>query len=145
MLKKILVTTDGSEISKKAVKEAVDFAASYGSTIVGLAVAETFPKVVLPEIGANYDLKSIEDDILRQTVVNANFIADLAKAAGATCEIHTVKAEHPHEAILKFATETGCDSIFMASHGRRGLDKLILGSQTQKVLAHSKLPVLVFK
>lgn len=145
MLKKILLTTDGSELSQKAVKAAVDFAASYGSTIVGLAVAETFPDAVIPEIGAGYDLKGIERDILRQTVLNADFIADCAKSAGAKYEIHTVKAEHPHEAILKFAAEVGCDSIFMASHGRKGLNKLIMGSQTQKVLAHSKIPVLVFK
>ncbi|RBA23632.1 universal stress protein [Herminiimonas fonticola] len=145
MLKKILLATDGSEISKKAIKEAVDFAASYGSTIVGLAVAEIFPHVVMPEIGAGYDLNRIENDIQRQSELNAKYIADYAKTVGALCEVHTVKAVQPYEEILRFATQTGCDSIVMASHGRKGLDKLILGSQTQKVLTYSKIPVLVFK
>ncbi len=145
MLKKILLATDGSELSKKAVAAAVEFAASYGSKIVGLAVSEIFQTLIMPELGAGYDLKGIEDEIFQQSKLNADFIADCAKKAGAACEIHTVKGVHPHEEILRFATEYGCDSIFMASHGRKGFDKLLLGSETQKVLTYSKIPVLVFK
>lgn len=145
MLKKILLATDGSDLSKNAVIQAVDFAASYGSKIVGLAVSEIFPTIVMPELGAGYDLKGIEEEVFQQTKLNAGFIAECAKKTGAACEVLTVKGAHPHEEILRIATEYGCDSIFMASHGRKGLNKLILGSETQKVLAYSKLPVLVFK
>ncbi|WP_232511965.1 universal stress protein [Herbaspirillum sp. meg3] len=145
MLKKILLATDGSELSKNAVRAAVDFAASYGSTIVGLAVSEIFSSLIMPEMGAGYDLKGIEDEIFEQSKLNAEFVAECAKKSGVACEVHTVKGTHPHEEILRFATEYGCDAIFMASHGRHGLDKLILGSEAQKVLTFSKLPVLVFK
>jgi len=145
MLKKILLATDGSELSRKAVTQAVDFAASYGSKIVGLAVSEIFASLIMPELGGGYDLQGIEDEIFRQSKLNADFVAECAKKAGAACEVHTVKGLHPYEEILRFATEYGCDSIFIASHGRKGLDKLILGSETQKVLAYSKIPVLVFK
>lgn len=145
MLNKILLATDGSELSKRAVLAAVNFAASYGSRIVGLAVSEIFPNLVMPALGAGYDLKGIEEETFAQSKLNADYIADCAKKAGADYEVHTVKGTHAHEEILRFATEFGCDSIFMASHGRKGLDKLILGSETQKVLTYSKLPVLVFK
>ncbi|WP_265214222.1 universal stress protein [Herbaspirillum lusitanum] len=145
MLKKILLATDGSELSKRAVAAAVDFAASYGSKIVGLAVSEIFPSLIMPELGAGYGLQGIEAEIFAQSKLNAGYIADCAKKAGADCEVHTVKGTHANEEILRFAKEYGCDSIFMASHGRKGLDKLMLGSETQKVLTYSKIPVLVFK
>jgi len=145
MLKKILLATDGSDISKKAIAAAVEFAASYGSKIVGVAVAEVFESLIMPDMGAAYDLRGIEREIHQQTELNAQFIADCAKTAGAQCEVHTVSGVHPHEEILRLATQLDCDSIFMASHGRKGMDKLLLGSETQKVLAYSKIPVLVFK
>lgn len=95
--------------------------------------------------GAGYDLKAIEDEVFRAAEVNARFIATCAEKAGVSCETHTVKGTHPHEEIIKAAGQYHCDVIFMASHGRKGLDKLFLGSETQKVLAHSTLPVLVFR
>lgn len=140
MLKTILVATDGSDLSKKAITAAVDFAASYGSKIVGLSVAEVFPEVFL-----DYDLRAIEDDMQQQAVANANFIADCAKKAGVDCEVHTATGVRPYQEIIKTAEKFHCDTIFMASHGKKGLDKVLLGSETQKVLSHSTIPVLVFR
>ena len=72
-------------------------------------------------------------------------VAELAGAGGVACQAHTVEALHPWEAILDHAKTQGCDVIVMASHGRRGLSALLLGSETQKVLTHSAIPVLVIK
>ncbi|MFC7299738.1 universal stress protein [Herminiimonas aquatilis] len=140
MLKTILVATDGSDLSKKAITAAVDFAASYGSKIVGLSVAEVFPEVFL-----DYDLRAIEDDMQQQAAANADFISECAKKAGVDCEVHTATGTRPHQEIIKAAEQFHCDTIFMASHGKKGLDKVLLGSETQKVLSHSTIPVLVFR
>jgi nucleotide-binding universal stress UspA family protein len=72
-------------------------------------------------------------------------IKTAASAAGVPCEVMHVNAEHPYEGIIDTAKTVGCDLIFMASHGRRGASALILGSETVKVLTHSKTPVLVFR
>jgi nucleotide-binding universal stress UspA family protein len=72
-------------------------------------------------------------------------VADAAAAAGVACRGHTVEALHPWEAILEHGKEQACDVIVMASHGRRGVSALLLGSETQKVLTHSTLPVLVVR
>ncbi|WP_034298792.1 universal stress protein [Herbaspirillum sp. RV1423] len=144
MFKTILLATDGSELSRKTIAATVDFAASYGSKIVGLCVAEVFSNLVTPVL-ITYDLNALEEEVYKQSVQNVNVIAEYAKKAGVPCEVHTVKGTHPYEEILKCATQFHCDAIVMASYGRKGLDKLLLGSETQKVLAHSTIPVLVFK
>jgi nucleotide-binding universal stress UspA family protein len=72
-------------------------------------------------------------------------VVDACKAAGVACEAHTVEALHPWEAIIDHAERTKCDLLVMASHGRRGVSALLLGSETQKVLTHSKVPVLVVR
>ena len=145
MLKSILLTTDGSELSKLAIAAALKLAATHGSHIVGFAVAETFPHLVMPGMGATFDLNSIQQEIMQNAQTAADYIAESAAAAGVTCEIHVTQGAHPYEEILKAAETYQCDTIFMASHGRKGVDRLFLGSETQKVLAHSTLPVLVFK
>ena len=72
-------------------------------------------------------------------------IADRARAAGVEYDADYAQSDHPHEAIIHAALKHGCDLIFMASHGRRGLSALLLGSETQKVLTHTKIPVLVYR
>jgi nucleotide-binding universal stress UspA family protein len=72
-------------------------------------------------------------------------VVGVAGNAGVTCHAHTVEALHPWEAILDHAKTQGCDLVVMASHGRRGLSAMLLGSETQKVLTHSSIPVLVIK
>jgi nucleotide-binding universal stress UspA family protein len=145
MFKKILVPTDGSDLSDKAISQAIEFAKSFGSTIVGLSVAEPYPFTPLYE-GVSVPESNIYEDRMRDLAqLHVQKITDAAKEAHILCETFTTQSFSPYEEIVAAAKKYGCDAIFMASHGRRGLNKLFLGSETQKVLAHTTLPVLVLR
>jgi nucleotide-binding universal stress UspA family protein len=148
MYKSILLPTDGSKPSGKAVKQGIALARSLGSKITVLNVRPEFQMVidegfVMPNIGA---LKKRFDE---QTVKQARKIVDAAaadaKSAGIKCEVIVDQHAHPYESILRHAKKTKCDLIVMGSHGRTGLASLLLGSETSKVLTHSKIPVLVVR
>ncbi len=144
MFKKILLPTDGSDQSDKAIAGAVDFAKTLGASIVGMTAVEPYSYANLSE----YQPESPEDYEARHAKVAAARLAKIAAVAakrGVKAETKTVHSFSPYEAIIKAATESGCDLIFMSSHGRRGLDALLLGSETQKVLTHSKIPVMVYR
>jgi nucleotide-binding universal stress UspA family protein len=145
MFKKILVPTDGSPLSDKSIKAAADFAAATGASIVGLSVAQLYPYMLMPEAGAMVDITMYEDvqDQMAQQYVSK--LEAVAKAANVQCLAMARRAVHPYEEIISMAKEHQCDLIWMASHGRRGLDKLLLGSETQRVLAHSTIPVMVYR
>lgn len=145
MFKKILVATDGSPLSIAAVTAAIEFAAVSGASIVGLSLAQLYPFLLMPEAGAMVDLSMFEDvqDQVAQQAVNK--LQEQARAAGVSCVVLTKRAIHPFEEIISTAEESQCDLIWVASHGRRGLDKLLLGSETQRVLAHSTIPVMVYR
>ena len=145
MFKKILVPTDGSALSDKAVQAALDFAAATGASAVGLSVAQLYPFMLMPEAGAMVDLSTyeeIQDKSAQQAMDKFRQMASDTKVA---CEVLATRGIHPYEEIIKVATERGCDLIWMASHGRKGLDKLLLGSETQRVLSHASIPVLVWR
>lgn len=145
MFKKILIPTDGSALSEKSAKAALDFAAQHGATVVGLAVAEAYPFMLMPEAGAMVDLSTYEelqDKSAQQAMERLRAMAD---AAGVSSEVLSTRGVHPYEEIINTASAKGCDLIWMGSHGRKGLDKLLLGSETQRVLSHSKLPVMVYR
>jgi nucleotide-binding universal stress UspA family protein len=144
MYKKILVPTDGSELSEQAVAAAIDFARASNAEIVAFSVAEPFP-LVAAEGAMVIDL-GIELEQRRQIAQqNVDRVAQAAKAAGVSCNTATAYSVLPHEEIINAANENKCDLIFMASHGRHGLSRLLAGSVTQKVLAHSIIPVLVLR
>ena len=144
MYKRILVPTDGSEISTKAVQTAATLARQSGAGLVALSVKEPFPYSAISEMQPvpPQEFYDAQERIATERVKQA---VDAAQAAGVTCQGFTVEALHPWEAILDHAKSQGCDLIVMASHGRRGLTALLLGSETQKVLTHSPIPVLVVK
>ena len=145
MFRKILVATDGSPLSVAAASAAIEFAAASGASIVGLSLAQLYPYMLMPEAGAMVDLSMYEeaqDQVAEQAVKKLD---DQARAAGVSCVTLTKRAVHPYEEIISTAQENRCDVIWMASHGRRGLDKLLLGSETQRVLAHSTIPVMVYR
>ncbi len=145
MFRKILVATDGSPVSGAAASAAIEFAAASGASIVGLSLAQLYPYMLMPEAGAMVDLSMYEeaqDQMAEQAVKK---LEEQAKAAGVNCVVCTKRAVHPYEEIITTAHENKCDLIWMASHGRRGLDKLLLGSETQRVLAHSSIPVMVYR
>lgn len=145
MYKKILVPTDGSKLSDQAATAAIDFAKLCSADVVALSVAEPYPLMPAAE-GAMVIDTGFEADILEKMAQeNADKVAKQARDAGLHAEALTVFSVVPHEEIIRTATEHGCDLIFMASHGRRGLSKLLAGSVTQNVLAYSSIPVMVLR
>jgi nucleotide-binding universal stress UspA family protein len=144
MFKRILVPTDGSDITAKAIDAAIALAKSVDAQLYTISVKEPFPYSAISEMQPTppqefFDAQERIASKRVQTVVGA------AAAAGVTCQAHTVEALHPWEAIIDHAKRLECDLLVMASHGRRGVSALLLGSETQKVLTHSKVPVLVVR
>jgi nucleotide-binding universal stress UspA family protein len=146
MFKHILVATDGSRLSDKAVDTAIRLAAKLGAKLTGFHVTEEYPVTAFPEYAIAYGGLTAEDWTAGQEK-RARRILDrvVARAgkAGVACNTGFKLAVHPYESIVEQARKRRCDLIVMASHGRRGLQGLVLGSETNKVLTHSKVPVLV--
>lgn len=147
MFKHVLIPTDGSPVAAKAVKAGLKLAAELGARVTAyVAVAP----VQQPASSEGYLLDaSLMKQFQKQAVDAAErqleAIAKLAKAAGVSCTGVAAVAYTPYEGIIETAKKRKCDAIFMASHGRRGLAGLVLGSVTHKVLTHSKIPVLVYR
>ncbi len=151
MFRHLLVPTDGSDLSDGTIRRAVSFSQESGATITFLHV---LANLAMPPQGSLYgDPVLLDPAVVEQFTQAERSYADellgraraLAEEAGVPCD--TAIGEHPvvYEAIIDAATRHGCDLIFMASHGRRGLAGLLLGSETQRVLTHTELPVLVFR
>lgn len=144
MYKRILVPTDGSDITAKAVQTSIGLAKLTGAELFAIGVKEPFPYSAISEMQP-VPPQEFYDAQERIAAGNVRTVIDAATAAGLKCQGHTVEALHAWEAILDHAKTQGCDLVVMASHGRRGLSALLLGSETQKVLTHSAIPVLVIK
>jgi nucleotide-binding universal stress UspA family protein len=144
MYKHILVPTDGSDISTKAVQHAIALARLTGAKLSTLSVKEPFPYSAISEMQPTPP-QEFYDAQERMAAARVKAVAELAAAAGVECASSTVEAVHPWEAICDQARERQCDLIVMASHGRRGVAALLLGSETQRVLTHSSTPVLVVR
>jgi nucleotide-binding universal stress UspA family protein len=142
MYQRILVPTDGSEITSKAVQAAVDLARNGGGQLFTISVKEPFPYSAISEMQP-VPPQEFYDAQERIAAARVKAVSDAAQAAGVACSAHTVEALHPWEAILDHAKAQGCDLVVMASHGRRGVAGVLLGSETQKVLVQAKVPVLV--
>jgi nucleotide-binding universal stress UspA family protein len=145
MYKNILIPTDGSELAGKAVQHGLTLAKAIGAKVTAVTVSRPF-RVFTLEMGMVEDTAG--DYKKRMQVHSAQTlgaVADQAKTAGVTCETVQVEHEHPYQAIIDAAKSKGCDLIVMASHGRRGVAAFVLGSETVKVLTHSKIPVLVHR
>lgn len=147
MFKKILVPTDGSDLSGNAVIKAVGFAKDTGASLIFVHVLPEYVPAAFAEFPAASQASFA--DFMQATEETAKNIlgkaAAGAKAAGVSHETCTIRHGQPWKAIIDVCRERGADLIFMASHGRRGLSALVLGSETQKVLTHSSTPVLVFR
>ena len=144
MFTRILVPTDGSDITVKAAHTAIDLAKRLDARLFIVGVKEPFPYSAIFEIQPRPP-QELYDAQERIASARVKALADLAEAAGVPHSGHTVEALHPWEAILEMAKQKGCDLIVMASHGRRGMAALLIGSETSRVLTHSPLPVLVVK
>lgn len=147
MFRSILLPTDGSPLSTRAAKLAVKLAASTGARLTALHVIAYFEPPEYFDGMAVYPEMFSPAEYKRATETQAQKMLDrvkkLAGAASVRCDTMTMNARTPWEGIIKAARSKGCDGIVMASHGRRGLQSIILGSETTKVLTHSKVPVLV--
>lgn len=147
MYKHIMLPVDGSEPSLRAEKECIAFAKSIRAKVTAIHVVSRFHLHVQPWASPKAMITKIEQEHEEEARETAQkMLAELearAKADGVECESVVVVADNPHEEIIRNAEALGCDLIMMASHGRRGLDAVLLGSETTKVLTHSKLPVLV--
>ena len=144
MFKKILLPTDGSELSGKAIDGGLVFAKALGASVVGVTVIGPYSYSNLSEYRPE-SLDDYEQRMLKVAAERLGRVADAAARAGVAVETKTVKSFSPYEAIIDAAKSTGCDVIFMASHGRKGLSAVLLGSETQKVLTHSTIPVMVYR
>ncbi len=145
MYKCILVPTDGSEFCKRAIEHAVKLAKLTQAKIVGVTV--TFPlHTGTPHMMFPTELRSvIHEQTVKEAAEKLAGLEAAAKAGGVPFETIRKAHDHPWEAIIQVAQEKGCDLIVMASHGRSGVSAVVLGSETQKVLTHSTIPVLVVR
>ena len=143
MYKHILVPTDGSKLSLKAARAAARLAAPLKARITTLYVMQPFTPPNGAEGIAFRMQQSIREYEQDERKVADRALAKATTAAGGTCDKASVFDDNPWRAIIRAADSKKCDLIVMASHGRRGLAGLLLGSETQKVLTHSKTPVLV--
>jgi len=163
MFKHILLPTDGSELSAAATHQGILFAKSIRAKVTGLCVMPLnykfpysggIPTEVLG--GSAKQTRELAEAYLATIEKGAEIAKKLAEAylstierdakvAGVACDVVYERNDSPYEAIIRVAEKTGCDLIMMASHGRRGVGALLIGSETQKVLTHSKIPVLVYR
>ena len=147
MFKHLLVPTDGSTMSIETRDRAITFARETGAKLTFFHVKPEFPIALYGE-GALVDPTTPQQfselaDQQAKSILDA--CMDKAKTGGVTCDSRSKTSSSVHGAIVAAANEVGADLIFMASHGRRGLSSLLLGSETHKVLTHSTIPVLVFR
>lgn len=147
MYRKLLVATDGSPLSKKAVESAIELAGAIGAELVALYVVPRYPVSyfegslsVSPQEVARIEKQWTDKG---QDVVDA--VASAAQAAGIKAKAVVARSDLVAESILAAAKKHRCDLIVMASHGRKGLKRILLGSETQHVLTHSTVPVLVLR
>lgn len=147
MFKHILVPTDGSELSQKTAQRAVSFAKEAGARITVFFAKSEYPVTYYGE-GALIDPTTPEKFAEMMDAQADQIMGEVEKLcaeSGVPCSRLTLTSDVPYQAIIEAAERSGCDLIFMASHGRRGFAALLLGSETHKVLTHSKIPVLVYR
>jgi nucleotide-binding universal stress UspA family protein len=145
MFKHILIPTDGSDLSRKAILYGVQLAKESDAKVTGLTVAEPYRAPAMDAVLIPVDEEDYEEQsrILSEKAMEQ--VKTAAEAAGVPCETIREVHDQPYRAIIDAAQALGCDLIVMASHGRRGISALLLGSETVKVLTHSSIPVLVYR
>jgi nucleotide-binding universal stress UspA family protein len=141
---RILVTTDGSELSRKAVTTAVELASALGAEIVAFTAMSPYPYSGIGESSgvAGEDYQASAGAEASDRLAEAERIA---RASGVACHTSMLEDDQPFRAIIAAAEKHDCGLIVMASHGRRGVEALVLGSETQRVLTHTDRPVLVIR
>jgi nucleotide-binding universal stress UspA family protein len=145
VFKHILLPTDGSPVSEQAVRKGIALAKSLGARVTVVVVIEHFHVVTLNPTQLEASQKEYELTATRHATKVLEAVKAEAAAMGVALETKVVRGDPPYEEIVRTAEEEGCDLIAMASHGRRGVVALMLGSQTSRVVSHAKVPVLVLR
>lgn len=147
MYQRILVATDGSTLSKKAVRSSIDLAAATGAELVALYVVPRYP-VSYFEGGitiSNDEIARTEKQWSERGQAVVNSVRDTAQSSGVKARAVVARSDLVAESIMAAAKKHKCDLVVMASHGRKGIKRILLGSETQHVLTHSTVPVLVLR
>jgi nucleotide-binding universal stress UspA family protein len=147
MFQRILIPTDGSPVARKAIDAGIRFAKEAGASVVGYYAVEPIERLYSAEgrSGRPQTVKMLAERLSKQGQQYLAEIQKAAQAAGVTCETLMTSPAAPFQGIIDAARKKKCDVIFIASHGRGKLESLLIGSVTQKVLAHSTIPVLVYR
>lgn len=145
MFKHILVPTDGSTLSENAIKHAVSLAKQCGAKLTAINVMPKFHMLTYDTQMLEATPKEFEQTSQEQSKRFLDFAEHEARTAGVNYDAVTVTSDHPYQEIINAVEQRNCDLIVMASHGRRGLEGVLIGSETQKVLTHSHTPVLVYR
>jgi nucleotide-binding universal stress UspA family protein len=148
MYQHIMLPYDGSDLSQKAVKQGIALAKATGAKMTVITVIVPFHTGITSPVTSEivHELEKGRDEEAKKRVAKLHAgVASLAKSGGVQCESVIAMGGNPYEQIIAKAKKLKCDLIVMASHGRRGLDALLIGSETAKVLTHSKIPVLVVR
>ncbi len=143
MYKHILIPTDGSALSEDAIRQGVAFAKSINAKVTVLTVSPRFHTIAVDPVIVTDTPDRYQEHCETRAQGYLAIAKETAKTAGVACEGVHVMEDHPYKAIIEAAKNRGCDLIFMASHGRKGVSALVLGSETTKVLTHTKIPTLV--
>jgi len=146
MFRRILIPTDGSEICRNAARKGIEFAREAGAEVVAFHAIPTTSYMLYTESGpSDLMVEQFEKEARARGERLTQEIASVAEQEGVKAETLCLANDHPWEGIIEAATTKNCDLIFMASHGRKGLTAMLLGSETTKVLTHTTIPVLVYR
>jgi nucleotide-binding universal stress UspA family protein len=146
MYKRLLIPTDGSELCRNAAARGIEFAKCVGASVIAFHAIPATSYMLYTESGpSDLMVEQFEKEARTRGERLTEEIAQMAAAAGVDSERLCLTNDHAWEGIIEAANTRHCDLIFMASHGRRGLSALLLGSETMKVLTHSKTPVLIYR
>jgi nucleotide-binding universal stress UspA family protein len=146
MYRNILLPTDGSALCDTAAQKGIEFAKFAGASVVAFHAIPATSYLIYTEAGPSDVLaEQFERDARARGERLVEAVDNLARNAGVPCETLLLTNDHPWEGIIEAADKKGCDLIFMASHGRRGLAAMLLGSETSRVLTHTRIPVMVYR
>ena len=143
MYRHLLIATDGSELARKAVEQGLALAKALDAKATAITVTESWVAVVSGEMAMGFPIDEYDEGCAANAAESLSVVTELARMTGVACETLHVKDHCPADGIIETAKALGCDLIVMASHGRRGISRLLLGSQANQVVTRSTAPVLI--
>ena len=143
MYKHLLIATDGSDLASKAVEQGLALAKALDANVTALTATESWTTIATGDMGMAFPVEDYEKGCADNAAKILGAVSKLADQAGVRCQTVHVKDRFAAEGIIETAKSRGCDLIVMASHGRRGISRLLLGSQANHVVTHSTVPVLI--